>query len=346
MRILPLALVERETSEEELVDHAHRASRVTHGDPRAHVCCALYVLTARDLLSGQTDRKSALAAATSRLKALYAGTEFAAALDFTLAYAERGGRGRVWDSFWSAWDAFESAESYEQAIRRAVAYGDDTDTTAAIAGGLAGLYWGIDGIPTAWLSGMRGRSVVWPLLARLLSGAGYRTDDLRVAWLPLDVQGQLGMTFLPGKRYPGKGGDHWRDLAVDVAALRDAYEVDALVLLVEDRELEWARVRGLESAMKSASIELVRHPIRDFGVPTDEGSFRATLLDVMARLRAGERVAVACMGGLGRTGTFVGCLLRESGVNADDAVALPRRAREGAIETDEQLEYVVKWTPR
>ena len=46
------------------------------------------------------------------------------------------------DAFWSAWDAFADAADYADAIRRAVAYGADTDTTGAIAGGLAGARWG------------------------------------------------------------------------------------------------------------------------------------------------------------------------------------------------------------
>lgn len=50
----------------------------------------------------------------------------------------------------------------------AVQYGHDTDTTAAIAGGLAGLHFGADSIPIDWLSGLRGRAVVDPLLDRLL----------------------------------------------------------------------------------------------------------------------------------------------------------------------------------
>ena len=35
--------------------------------------------------------------------------------------------------------------------KRAVNLGEDTDTTAAVAGGLAGLYYGEESIPTEWL---------------------------------------------------------------------------------------------------------------------------------------------------------------------------------------------------
>ncbi len=172
MRILPLALVEREMPLERLVDHVHRASKVTHGHHRPQVACALYVLIARQLLTTDDEPAAALSAASAELRRLYSSDafepEYLGALDHLEAWSERQGRGRVWDSFWSAWDAFAGADSYEDTIRRAVAYGNDTDTTAAIAGGLAGIHWGIGGIPGKWLEGMRGNEIAEPLVAKLL----------------------------------------------------------------------------------------------------------------------------------------------------------------------------------
>ena len=175
---------------------------------------------------------------------------------------------------------------------------------------------------------------------------------MRVDWVNLrgvpaldGAGGRLGMTFLPGKRHPGRAGDHWRELDADATALRDVHDVDTLLLLVEDRELEAARVRLLGHAMSQAGIKLLRHPIVDFGVPADEQAFRAVLHEVIERVRSGQHVAVACMGGLGRTGTVVACLLREAGMHADDAVIYTRMAREGAIETAEQAEFVRNWRP-
>lgn len=72
------------------------------------------------------------------------------------------------DSFWSAWQAFGHGTSYRDTIERAIRYGHDTDTTAAIAGGLAGLRWGLDegrgGIPAERLA-LRGEQIVKRLLA-------------------------------------------------------------------------------------------------------------------------------------------------------------------------------------
>ena len=176
MRILPIALVDPSATLAELVERAHRSSRITHGAPACLVACALYVLIVCELLS-EADRAAALASATEHLRE----TAFADALDTFLAWPDRSGRGHVVDSFWSAWDAFAGAGDYRSAVIRAVQYGNDTDTTAAIAGGLAGAHFGFDGIPREWLDGLRGAAVVEPLVARLLR----RLDPDRVPTLDL-----------------------------------------------------------------------------------------------------------------------------------------------------------------
>lgn len=49
----------------------------------------------------------------------------------------------------SLW-CFLTTETYEACVLKAVNLGEDTDTTAAIAGGLAGIYYGFDVIPETW----------------------------------------------------------------------------------------------------------------------------------------------------------------------------------------------------
>jgi ADP-ribosylglycohydrolase len=61
--------------------------------------------------------------------------------------------------------------SYETVIKAAIALGHDTDTTACIAGGLAGIYYGVVAIPERWLHAMRGKERVKPLLNQLLKQA-------------------------------------------------------------------------------------------------------------------------------------------------------------------------------
>lgn len=356
MRILPLALVERDVSDEVLVEHARRSSSITHGHPIDQTACALYVLVARRLLLGSAPAAALTDAITTLRRIDASGDEPGhplAALDVIEGWTERSGRGYVVDSLWSAWDAFVGAASHAETIERAVRYGNDTDTTAAIAGGLAGAFWGIEGIPPDWLAGMRGREVIDPLVDRLVGANGWKTsanNPIRVDWVDLkriprykDYPGRLGMTFTPGKRHEGYTADHWRDLDADVERLRAPYGVDTLLLLIEDHELRLTRTERLAETLERASIELLRHPVRDLGVPSDRGAFAATLAAVRERVMAGRSVAVACLGGHGRTGTAVGCLLRDGGLGANEAIDLTRATRRGTIDVPGQPEFVRAW---
>ena len=167
MRALPLALWHR-GSDEELVNLAHAQSLLTHGHVHSQVCCALYVLVAKRLL----ERKSMAEAwdrAEEELARIYSETHFAAALDFVLAAKLRApqGSGYVVDSLWSSRSACQES-TFAGVVKAAVALGNDTDTTACIAGGLAGIHFGFDAIPLRWMDIVRGRDLVKPLERALL----------------------------------------------------------------------------------------------------------------------------------------------------------------------------------
>ncbi len=383
MRAIPLALVGRDLAVSGLVDWALRASRVTHGHAVAGIACALYVLTARDLIRGQPERSDALAWGKGQLSRwlddreasaratdpprVVGGTPGAipdpapvdpvlgahrAALDAILGHKGRAGRGFVVDSFWSAWDAFAGAVDYRETIERAIRYGHDTDTTAAIAGGLAGAYWGLDGIPRQWLRGMRGREVAGPLVDRLLASDGWKTSTshpLRIDAVDLtlvpglaDAPGGLAMTFLPGKQRDGWTGLWWRDLDADAIRLRE-HGTDALLLLVEDHELIEARVPDVVERLAAAGIETIRHPVVDMDVPRDRAAYRTTLVGLIERIRAGRRIVVACRGGLGRTGTAVAALLVQVGMEPRASIGLTRASRRNTIERAKQEAFVGGW---
>jgi ADP-ribosylglycohydrolase len=371
MRILPLPLVMREAGPGELADLAARVSRVTHGSAEAQVACALYALVARRLLGGERDPRRALRGATAELRdalaarGLLGSPEAAepaaalAALDAFLAWPGRAGSGRVVDSFWSAWDAFAGAATFQEAVTRAIALGGDTDTTGAIAGGLAGLRWRVSAVPPAWRWGLRDRHLVRPLVDRLVetdtspwdgrpwetsTSSPLRVDRLDLAGVGAPT-GTAGITFLPGKRYVGyHTGAHWRDLETDASRLRDL-GVDLMLLLVEDRELRRCRVADIREVLIGHGVDLVRFPIRDPLLPRDGGAFRATIASLLRRVREGAFLAIACRGGLDRSGLAAACLLREAGLAADEAIARVQAARRGALTLPDQQAYVRAWPP-
>lgn len=170
---------------------------------------------------------------------------------------------------------------------------------------------------------------------------------LRVDWISSEdlrdgLPGRLGLTFLPGKRgrsvrYPGRV--YRRDLAADLRTLADA-GIGHLVLLVEDHELaRWGDLDIVERGAE-AGIAVERHPIPDGSAPAEVTAMRG-ILEGVARARAEGDVAVACMGGVGRTGTVAACALVDAGWSAEGAIAAVRRVRHPtAVETVEQMAFV------
>lgn len=70
------------------------------------------------------------------------------------------GSGYVVDCLRSAFMILLRTASYEEAVRQAILLGDDTDTTACVTGGLAGILYGFDAIPKRWYAALRGKEEV------------------------------------------------------------------------------------------------------------------------------------------------------------------------------------------
>ena len=86
-------------------------------------------------------------------------------------------------------------------------------------------------------------------------------------------------------------------------------------------------------------------PVPDFTAPT-QPQLETAIAYVTAAVAAGERVAIHCGAGLGRSGTVAACYLVELGQDWRSAVAMVRAARPGAIETSSQLAAVAAYAER
>lgn len=162
MRVLPLALWHKGTDKELVLD-AHRQCLITHGNLCNQVCCALYCLVARYLLNG-IEFSSALESAITVLREIYEiMPEYEQEFEWSVRPEESwigNGSGYVVDCLRSAFMIMEAASSYEEAVKRAIMLGDDTDTTACVTGGLAGIAFGFSNIPKRWYEAMRGKDIL------------------------------------------------------------------------------------------------------------------------------------------------------------------------------------------
>lgn len=178
MRILPMAYLHKTLDFPTLIDRVHQVSCLTHAHPRSQMACGIYISIAIALLEG-SDPQQAYYLGLDRVAEIYnkelyqteknhferiLSREIAA-----LSIAEINSEGYVIDTLEAALWCFLNADSYSEAVLTAVNLGEDTDTTGAVTGGLAGIYYGIESIPEEWLSAIPRRNDIMDLATRLES---------------------------------------------------------------------------------------------------------------------------------------------------------------------------------
>lgn len=148
MRIAPLALTDATD------DEIRAVSAITHAHPISTEACVFFVRVLRDVLEGE-----GLEDAIGR--SIPADDRFAF-LDGIqkLPRDEIRSTGYVLDTLGAAlWCACNTG-SYEECVTEAVNLGDDSDTTACVAGALAAVLYGYDSIPRPWPDQLRGKEVI------------------------------------------------------------------------------------------------------------------------------------------------------------------------------------------
>jgi hypothetical protein len=111
--------------------------------------------------------------------------------------------------------------------------------------------------------------------------------------------------------------------------------------------------QALFEEAKVYEIEVKHHrfPIGDFGLPTP-GQMKSILSRMDESLRAGHKVYLHCLGGIGRTGTAVGCFLVRRGKTGEEALKqlaqwwrkVPKsRYHPRSPETQEQADFIRNW---
>jgi ADP-ribosyl-[dinitrogen reductase] hydrolase len=187
MRILPLVFDVQNLPVTERFERTRAMSAITHGHIRSVLGCFIYVEMARQLLLRKPDKAAAYQAMQQEVNGFLRHTEAVPAAevnrfhrilenefgDYELrpltSYQEDeiNGSGYVLHTLEAALWCLLRHDTYADTVLAAVNLGDDTDTTGAVAGGLAGLAYGEAAIPAEWLTVLARRADIEDLALRL-----------------------------------------------------------------------------------------------------------------------------------------------------------------------------------
>lgn len=159
MRILPIAFWGKNLKSFEIIRLTEEIVSLTHGHNRVKLACVFYVEFVIQILLGQNKEdalEGAIAFVNRFCVEIYA-EEFKNfdeifSKDIVSTTEDRiRSSGYVVDTLESALWFFFHADGYCETILKAINLGGDTDTIAAIAGGIAGIYYGFNDIPERWI---------------------------------------------------------------------------------------------------------------------------------------------------------------------------------------------------
>jgi len=182
MRIIPvcLYLFEKQkkicTSENESIYAIHAASALTHAHLRSQIACGIYYFLVKAVIemSGelidrlQIGMDNAYKYYRQDIKNYPELVNYDRMIDLwefkNTPEEDIKSSGYVVDTLEATVWCLININSYAEAVLKAVNLGDDTDTVGAVTGGLAGLYYGYDGIPDEWKNAIQRKDWIDELL--------------------------------------------------------------------------------------------------------------------------------------------------------------------------------------
>jgi len=158
MRTLPLAFYVKDFNDKKKFQIIAEVSAITHGHIRSVIACCIYVEILVNLLNGK-DKEEAYEDMKNVIIEYFKKEKkelelFDRILDKDIGLFledEIKSGGYVLDTLEASLWCFLNNNSYKETVLSAVNLGGDTDTTGAIVGGLAGVYYGFENIPKEWV---------------------------------------------------------------------------------------------------------------------------------------------------------------------------------------------------
>jgi len=193
MRILPLVFLIPEDAgvagvmQDVHYNLIHYISALTHAHPRSQMVCGIYLHVAAVILHNDSlVLYEAVACGLKRSRQYYSDKEpYASELHgfnrlfsdqfALLAESDIRSTGYVVDSLEAALWCLLDTDDYRSCVQKAVNMGGDTDTIAAIAGGVAGLYYGLSSVPAEWLAQLVRRDYIERICEAFADSIKYET---------------------------------------------------------------------------------------------------------------------------------------------------------------------------
>ena len=186
MRILPVGVYFAGLSPLEIIEYAHRASSLTHRHPRSGIACGFYCLMVSSLLRGNNPDsayreaiRNALGSYDDRQPFVDEFPYFARLMSGWIGGLDESqveSDGYVIHTLEAAVWSLLTTSTFREAVLTAINLGGDADTTGAITGGLAGIWYGLDAIPEEWISATARKDEIEALFEKFLdvleSGTG------------------------------------------------------------------------------------------------------------------------------------------------------------------------------
>ncbi len=186
MRILPLVFAIKDQPVAERFRAVREVSSITHAHIRSAMACFIYIELARQLLLG-LDKQAAYSAMQQLVNDFFKTKGIGSELELRQFHrilentygeyviqpliackeVEIKSSGYVVHTLEAALWCLLTHDTYAATVLAAVNLGDDTDTTGAVAGGLAGLAYGEAAMPAEWLAALARRADIEDLAARL-----------------------------------------------------------------------------------------------------------------------------------------------------------------------------------
>jgi len=388
MRAAPCGLVDEHWGPDGPFRIAVAGAGLTHGHPSGYLAAgALAVIIDRIRRGDPLD--TAVRQAVGRVRQEPDSAEVSESLMSALSLAEQADPvPEVLERLGQGWVAEEALAiavfcvaalpgDFEGAVRLAANHSGDSDSTAAIAGNIAGTLLGVGAIPRRWLDVLEERDLIDRLAVALHERLvqGRRAIDWRrwdhqdpddpsygQAERPVVGDARLTVADPPDDAYwvepgsvmagPYPGAKHKQEAEQKLRDYIDAGVTCFLDLTVEGESglKPYGALLQTLAAERGIDVVHLRLPVSDLDVPT---KWRMRLIQTALReaVAAGETVYVHCWGGVGRTGTAIGCRLVEtedlSGqqvlARIEELRRRTQRAHRPSPETPAQRDLVFEW---